>query len=129
MNFPSLRPRRTAETVVSVPGYARAPHIQGSLAQESAAEISPAGFWHFHLGDIITQGAANWALDPSHDTPLSTIWGHGVMRNPSAFAPTTPQIVYAHNAAPLDAIRGMIYQGIAPSSLHALQGGTESFNG
>lgn len=128
MSFWSLRQRRTQTPTLTVPGLGRAPHVAGSLGFTEAAEVQPMGFYNFHLGDVITAGAANWALDPSHDTQLMTIWGHGVMRNPFAFAATAPQVIYSSAAAPFDAIRGVIFEGVKPEHLSPIEGG-ESFNG
>lgn len=126
MTFPWLRKRMKSSTTVLVPGNASYPVVPGSLASESAAQVSLGGFYHFHLGDIITHGASNWALDPSHDTQVFPIWGNGVVRA-QYFEPLKPQVIYAQNAAPFDAIRGIIFQGIAPERLGPVS--TEAFNG
>jgi hypothetical protein len=119
MTFPFLRQRKTASPVIDVPGLQRFQQRPGSLAAESVTQVALTGFYNYHLGDVITHGASHWAMDPSHDTQLFTVWGHGVMRNPFAFAPTSPQTIYAHNAAPIDAIRGVIFSGIRPERLAA----------
>lgn len=86
-------------------------------ALDSSRETSPAGFYHWHLGDVFTAGSPNWALDPSHDTPLNTIWGHGVMCAANAFRPLQLPQVIVTPAPRIDALRGVIVGGIEPETL------------
>jgi hypothetical protein len=127
MSFWRMRTRRSTTPYVTIPGYARLPHVPGGLALTEAANVQLGGFYQFHMGDVFTGGASAWALDPSHDTQLMTWWGNGVMRNPYAFRPTSEQVIVAPIKLTTNIPRGMIYQGIAPARLQAIQG--ESFNG
>jgi hypothetical protein len=59
------------------------------------------GPFTLHEGDVFLPGTGNWALDPSYDGPLQTVWGHGFLRTPNTFRvrPGAPQVqTYAASA-------------------------------
>jgi hypothetical protein len=57
----------------------------------SAESITTPGFYRFHLGEVITAGADNWAVDRPYYPPPIPLWGGGTPRNPWAWAlPTNP---------------------------------------
>jgi hypothetical protein len=61
---------------------------------QDAAKIS--AVYQFYEGDIFTPGTSNWVVDPSHDGPLMTEWGHAFLRTANTFVPLqTPQIYSA----------------------------------
>lgn len=57
------------------------------------------GFYRFYEGDIWTPGTSNWVVDPTHDGPLQTVWGHAFLRVPNGFNPLQRPQVYSPPAA------------------------------
>jgi hypothetical protein len=66
------------------------------------------GYYRFYEGDIWTPGTGNWVVDPTHDGPLNTVWGHAFLRVPNTFRPYQRPQVYAPPASYLYGIGGQI---------------------
>lgn len=66
------------------------------------------GVYAFHEGDLFTPGAGNWVLEPSQETPLATVWGHGFLRVPNTFNPLQPPQLYANPNVATNGIGGSI---------------------
>lgn len=74
-----------------------------------SSEVSqPRGLYHFHEGDLFTPGTGNWAMDPSHQTPLFTQWGRAFLSGINVFCPVQPPQVYSHIAIPVAGIGGLV---------------------
>lgn len=122
MSFWTQRKRMNGEVVVgSQAKYAVAPP-RGDDASAEILQGRPGSYYTYHQGDIFTPGVPGLALDPTHEWPLMTIWGHGSLRNPWAFPPTTPQNIVAQPMATVDALRGTIVKGLRLSTLQPIMG-------
>jgi hypothetical protein len=66
------------------------------------------GFYRFYEGDIWTPGTSNWVLDPSHDGPLMTVWGHAFLRVPNGFNPHQKPQIYAPPVAYVYGLGGQV---------------------
>lgn len=58
--------------------------LQADVIEQMSAVM---GVYQYHQGDIFLPGPAAFALDPSHDTPLTTVWGHAFLVRANAFRP------------------------------------------
>lgn len=83
--------------------------IFGLCAQQvQSARDKEGGPYHFYQTDLFTPGTGNWAMDPSHETPVATDWGHGFLRRPNTFMCVGPSQVFAHQAAPMIGVGGVV---------------------
>lgn len=110
MSFPALRKRTASQPVVGglvtvLYGALGIPTPESMLS--SQVQGNGAAF-HFHEGDVFTPGTGNWALDPPHETPLNTIWGHAFLRTPNTFRTLQPPQVYVSPAAMQNGIGGLV---------------------
>ena len=82
----------------------------GLASQNVTLDASKVGGpYTLHEGDLFLPGTGNWALDPSYDGPLMTVWGHGFLRSPNwplAIA-QAPQVV-TYPASALYGVGGQI---------------------
>lgn len=77
-----------------------------SSAQVAKNGVAPGkgGFYQAYEGDLFTPGTSNWVIDPTHDGPVQTVWGHGFLSGINQFNPLqTPQIM----ATPLTKLIGL----------------------
>lgn len=73
------------------------------------ASVVTRGFYHFHQGDLFLPGTGNYVLDPSHETPLQTVWGHGfLIQQPNYVGPYGPPPLISHPAGPVVGVGGPI---------------------
>lgn len=81
------------------------------------------GLYQFHEGDLFTPGTGNWAMDPSHETPLATDWGGGFLYPMNQFPVTQPPQVYVNPAYSQHGIGGLIagQMALTPLSIIPLQ--------
>lgn len=101
--FPASRKRYASEPMVQVGGLARIMQGVFGLGSPAAGLASqqvrqdaahPGGPYAFFEGDVFLPGTSNWVVDPTHDGPLMTVWGHAFLRRPNGFNPLqTPQVM------------------------------------
>ena len=104
--------------VWGVPSPAQAEFIQ----QLSAIQ----GFYRFHEGDIFLPGPPAFAMDPSHDGPLMTVWGHAFLVRANAFRPIAyGQVAYTAPVQPLIGVGGLISGQLVTQPLTVREGGSE----
>jgi len=129
---PATRQRYPIQNVVT-PGLAQIQAgVWGSPApvqNEFIQELStPTGqsFYRYHEGDFFLPGGPLWCLDPSHDTPLYTVWGQGFLVRANAFRPIAyGQIAYTAPVQPLVGVGGPISGQWMTQPLTVREGGTE----
>lgn len=114
---PLCRKRYPSQLMVTVGGLMRVAAgafglggpARGLANQEVAsARDREGGPYNFFQGDLFTPGTGNWVLDPSHETPLYTDWGHAFLRRPNAFVPLQEAQVFSHQMAPLFGLGGQV---------------------
>jgi hypothetical protein len=71
--------RRYSPNAVPVPGRAKIPAPDPGPGLSFM--VSPAPFYQYVPGDLFEPGTGNWALLPTYETPLNTVWGHGFAIN------------------------------------------------
>ena len=114
---PLSRKRYASQPTVAVGGLSRI--IQGVFgmgspvaghASEQARQTAAhrGGAYYVHEGDIFTPGAMNWVVDPTHDGPLMTAWGHAFLRTPNTFSPYQAAQLYTAAAAALYGVGGQV---------------------
>lgn len=113
---PATRKRYASQPTVTVGGLTRI--LQGVFGLGSPASgrametptLDPreGAFYTYFEGDLFTPGSSNWVLDPSHETPLSTVWGHAFLRTPNTFNPIQPPQVYNVAMRPTNGVGGVV---------------------
>lgn len=73
----------------------------------SARDKEGGPYYHFQTA-LFTPGTGNWAIDPTHETPVATDWGHGFLRVPNTFACVGPAQVFSHQASMFWGVGGVI---------------------
>ena len=116
MSFSALRNRRPSETIVG--GLSRivaslfgpgAPSNQLSSDTQVLGENRfEGGVYNFHEGDLFTPGTGNWVMDPSQESALQTVWGHGFLRRPNSFNPFSAPLVFSAQTVVTNGIGGLM---------------------
>lgn len=114
---PLCRKRYPSQSMITVAGLARIaqgvfglgnPEYGLAMQDVGSARDKEGGPWNLFEGDLFTPGTGNFVVDPSHETPLATDWGHGFLRRPNAImAYQTPQ-VFANQMSPMFGLGGQV---------------------
>lgn len=129
-SHPLFRKRYAAQPVAAVGGLSRI--MQGIFgagspvagrASEQARQTAQhmGGIYYLHEGDIFTPGAMNWVVDPTHDGPLNTAWGHAFLRTANTFSPRQTAQLYTAAAAALYGIGGQVAGQVITQPLSNVQ--------
>lgn len=116
---------------IITPGLSQITAADMALIDPISAEVTEQmsaiqGFYRFHQGDIFLPGPAAFAMDPSHDTPLHTVWGHAFLVRANAFRPLAiGQIAFSAPVQPLVGVGGPIAGQMAfqPLTVRQADGG------
>lgn len=73
-----------------------------------SARDKEGGPYHHFEADLFTPGTGNWAMDPSHETPVATDWGHAFLRRPNTFMAIGPAQVFAHQMSQMYGVGGVV---------------------
>lgn len=100
---------------------------QAGIAELGYIDKAARGFYHFHSGDLFIPGVPLWALDPSHETPLLTTWGHAFLTPANVFGPQKIPPFISMPVQPVVGVGGqihgnIIFQPITPVGIPNLGG-------
>lgn len=129
-SHPLFRKRYATQPTVAVGGLSRI--LQGVFgvgspvaghASEQARQTAAhrGGIYYVHEGDIFTPGAMNWVVDPTHDGPLMTVWGHAFLRTPNTFRVQQTAQLYTAAATALYGIGGQVAGQVITQPLSEVQ--------
>lgn len=130
--LPASRRRYASEPMVTVGALSRIASgvfglgnpIPGLAAQNVKQDPGkPGGPAHYYEGDIWTPGTSNWVMDPTHDGPLNTVWGHAFLRLPNGFNPYQQPQIYTQAASYLYGVGGQIAGQMVTQPLSVLPEG------
>ena len=114
---PLCRKRIPSQSMITVAGLKRvaqgvfglgSPASGLAMQEVGSAPNKEGGPWNLFEGDLFTPGTGNFVVDPSHETPLFTDWGHAFLRRPNAFTCVGPAQVFAHQMSPLFGVGGQV---------------------
>lgn len=66
------------------------------------------GPYQVYQAALFTPGTGNFAVDPTHETPIMTDWGHGFLRHPNTFACVGPAQVFSLQASQIFGVGGIV---------------------
>lgn len=73
-----------------------------------SARDKEGGPYHHFQADLFTPGTGNWAVDPTHETPIATDWGRAFLRRPNTFVVLQPAQMFSHQASLMWGVGGQI---------------------
>jgi hypothetical protein len=79
-----------------------------NMQQVGSARDKQGGPYQFFQADLFTPGTGNFAVDPTHETPVMTDWGHGFLRRPNSFTCVGPAQVFALQASQMFGVGGIV---------------------
>jgi hypothetical protein len=113
---PLARTRYPSQSWVTVGGLKRiaagvfglgSPAVGIETGVSSARDLE-GGPYNLFEGDLFTPGTGNWVVDPTHETPLFTVWGRAFLRQPNTFVALQTAQVFANQMSPLYGVGGQI---------------------
>lgn len=82
---------------------------RGLATQEVAsARDKEGGPYNLAEGDVFLPGTGNFYIDPTHETPLFTVWGHAFLRRPNSIMAFQPPQMFSHQMSSLYGIGGVV---------------------
>ncbi|HEY6371853.1 MAG TPA: hypothetical protein VIX37_14830 [Candidatus Sulfotelmatobacter sp.] len=73
-----------------------------------SARDKEGGPYHLFQAALFTPGTGNWAVDPTHETPVATDWGHAFLRRPNTIMSIGPAQVFANQMSQMFGVGGQI---------------------